>query len=258
VAATVGDPIAPYIDVQPYDETTAATLRILRPDGTEANPAIGGGVPTQVVDTDPDSPTYGQTITVLRFSADEVSLSLPRSWVLVWQTTGTGAGTEAQQIWVEDLPAAGGVAWAPTLERVASYVPRRTLVEARDGYGVMRRTFDGSTHPTGDEVSMLIRDAIGWVSDRTGLLDITLHESAMGLAAKRAAAFVELGYPDNDADVKVAEILLRTLETDLKALAARNQAVTGEDPDDPNAADVEGTFGSVSMFGGCSSYRGWL
>jgi hypothetical protein len=252
VAATVGDTTAPYIDVYPYDSSTAATLRILKPDGTEDSPTIGAGVETVVTAED------GERVTVLRFSAAPLVLSLPRSWVLVWETTGTGAGVEAQQIWVEDLPAAGGVAWAPTLERVASYVPRRTLVEAQDGYGVIRRTFDATTHPDAAAVSMLIRDAIGWIQDRTGTLDVTLHDSAMGIAARRAAAYVELGYPDNDADVKVAEILLRQLELELKALAARNAAVTGVDPDDPGAVDLDGTFGSVSMFSSTTPLGSWL
>jgi hypothetical protein len=250
VSAIVGETTQPYVDVYPYDETTVAVLRVLRPDGTESTPDISEGVPTTITDED------GQQLTVLRFTADPVVLGLPRAWVLVWTTTGTGAATEAQQIWVDDLPAAGGLAWTPSLQRVASYVPRRTLVHADDGYGVIRRTFDDTTHPDAATVTMLINDAVSWVSDRTGALDITLHDSGKGLAARRAAAYVELGYPDNDTDTKIAEILLRTLEAELKALATRNEAITGQDPDDPSAD--EGVFLSTSMFTDTSSYGGWF
>lgn len=125
--------------------------------------------------------------------------------------------------------------WAPALERVAAYVQRRTLVEADDGYGNIRRTFDDTTHPPADVVDLLIGDAVRWVSDRTGDLDIALYDSGTGLAARWSAAHALLDYPDNSDDIRIAEILLKQLEIELKALAARNQSLTGVDPDDPDA-----------------------
>jgi hypothetical protein len=128
--------------------------------------------------------------------------------------------------------------WTPSLERVAAYVPRRTLVGSVDGYGTTRRTFDTTTTPQAGDVTALIEDAVAWVLDRTGALHITLYDSGRGLAARRAAAFVELGYPDNRDDIGVAEQLLRSLEIDLAALADANTALTGDDPATPGVDDV--------------------
>ena len=128
--------------------------------------------------------------------------------------------------------------WTPSLERVAAYVPRRALVGSVDGYGTARRTFDSTTTPHMDDVLALIEDACAWVLDRTGALHVTLYDSGRGLAARRAAAFVELGYPDNRDDITVAEQLLRSLELDLAALADANTALTGDDPTIPGVDDV--------------------
>lgn len=124
--------------------------------------------------------------------------------------------------------------WTPTLDRVAAYVQRRTLVEADDGYGNIVRTFTDATHPPASVVTLLIADATRWVTDRTGALDLTLNDSATGLSARWVAAHTLLDYPDNTDDIRIAEILLKQLEAELKALAARNETLTGEDPDDPD------------------------
>jgi hypothetical protein len=137
------------------------------------------------------------------------------------------------------VPAGGEplLIWAPALDRVAAYVQRRTLVEADDGYGNIVRTFTDATHPPADVVSLMIADSVRWVSDRTGAVDATLYPSATGLAARWVAAHTLLDYPDNSDDIRIAEILLRQLEIELKALAARNEALTGVDPSDPDGTD---------------------
>lgn len=148
--------------------------------------------------------------------------------------------------------------WAPTLARVAAYVQRRTLVEADDGYGNIIKTFTDQTHPSADVVSLLIDDAVRWVTDRTGALDLSLAESGTGLAARWAAAFVLLNYPDNAEDIRIAEILLKQLEIELKALAARNENLTGVDPADPDGGDGVFAVAPAYNFPAPSPYGDYL
>lgn len=223
----VGDTDVLEVDVYPFDGTTSAAFTIVHPDGTSetltATPAE--------VEADVD----GQAVTVQRWTSGNLVYDAARQWVIVAVVTGTGAGVQPRTVWVDALPVGGGIAWRPNLERAASYVQRKTLVEADDGYGNIRRTFDDTTHPPAAVVDLLIDDGVRWVSDRTGDLDASLFASGTGLTARWAAAHTLLDYPDNSDDIRIAEILLKQLEIELKALAARNQSLTGVDPDDPDA-----------------------
>lgn len=138
------------------------------------------------------------------------------------------------------VPSGGGTlpAWAPDLFRVAAYVPNRTLVGAVDGYGVVRRTFDETTHPDGDSVTLLLEDAVGWLLSATGTLDASIEAAAAGLVARRTAAWVEYSYFDHENDKQHAEALLRQTEVELERLVARNTDLTGVDPT-TSADDVQ-------------------
>lgn len=120
--------------------------------------------------------------------------------------------------------------WAPSRQQVAAYVPRRTLVGNTDGHGDAALTFDSTTYPTGPTVDSLIADACAWVLTATGALDATLETAAAAIAAKHAAGYVELGYPDNRDDLSDVKWLLEQAATDLKSLAAANIAITADDP----------------------------
>lgn len=130
--------------------------------------------------------------------------------------------------------------WAPSLERVAAYVPSRPLVPQPDGSNIDLPAFDSTTRPTSAQVWLIIADAVAWVTDATGDLDLTLYQSANACAAIRAAAFVELGYPERDDPMKstantTSDRLFKQAEQMLKGLVARNKAITGTDGDDPEA-----------------------
>lgn len=226
----VGDTDLLEVDVYPFDNTTVASFTVVHPDG---NSTSHSATPSEVqAELNVDGTV--QTVTVQRWTSGNLAYDAARQWVIVAVVTGTGAGVQPRTVWVDALPTGGGVEWRPNLARVAAYVQRRTLVEADDGYGNIRRMFDDTTHPSADVVDLLIADGVRWVSDRTGALDVTLYESGTGLAARWTAAHVLLNYPDNDADLRTAEILLRQLDVELKALAARNENLTGDDPDDPD------------------------
>lgn len=131
------------------------------------------------------------------------------------------------------VPAGPGLTlpdWAPTLEQVAAYVPRRTLVGTVDGYGTAVQTFTADTYPTATAVSSLIADACNWVLLTTGTVGATLWGQAATCAAIRAAAHVELTYPDNRDDLSDVKWLFEQAEKMRKDLAAANITLSGDDP----------------------------
>jgi hypothetical protein len=230
---TPTDYITPYLDVYPYDGSTAVTLEVRPPDPAVPFPVtpITPSIIQAVID--------GAPTAVQRWTAAPVATGEPYGWwVLAWDVTGTGAGAPEESVFVAPPPVPGGPVWTPTRPRVASYVPSRPLVPLADGSNADVMTFDDSTRPTGGQVDQLVVDAVNWVTDACGAIDASLGESATACAAIRAAAFVELGYPERDVPMRssatnTAQVLFAQADRMLAALKARNEAVTGTDPDLP-------------------------
>ena len=126
--------------------------------------------------------------------------------------------------------------WAPDLTRVAAYVPHRTMVRnTGTSSGSITGTFSDATAPTGDQVNMLVVDACARVTNRCGPIDPALWPMATAVAAILAAALVERAYPTNQSDVATSDSLEAQGEKMLAELESANEALTGEDPDDPAA-----------------------
>lgn len=230
----VGDSITPSVDVYDWDNTTAATLTILDPDKI----ATAGVNPVANLVTVDGIPSDGypapDPVQVQRWTVNPVLLNKSTDWVFIWTVTGNGGGVQSETVWVEALPEPGGVAWRPTRGGVADYVRHRTVPEAFESQGEPLGTFTESTTPPGDSVDRIITRAVGWVLTATGTLDPQVYDAANEVASLRAAGFVELaGRPTVDRDL--ANALFQQADTALKALAARNTTLTGEDPDDPDA-----------------------
>ncbi len=143
----------------------------------------------------------------------------------------------------DDLPS-----WAPTLEQVAAYVPSRPLVPMPDGSNTDLMGFDTTTRPTAAQVRVLVQAAINWVLSATGPLDVTLYTTAADCVALRAAAFVELGYPERNDPMKdtanqTSDRLFKQADQMWTLLVARNKALTGADGDDP-----DGVFEIVPLY----------
>lgn len=210
--AFVGGSDTPQLTVDTFDGTTAVTLTITGPDDEVLTPTP--------VSTDGGNTWYATPI-----------YPAAGRWVAKWEVTGAGANIAYQDLFVSRVPTAAAlVGWRPELWGVAAYVPRRTLVGAIDGSGAPRRTFDSDTLPTGSEVQILITDACAWVGLLAGTVDTTLTEAASACAALRAAAMVELGYPDNRDDLSNAKELLAEAVQMRKDLAAANTALGVDDP----------------------------
>lgn len=121
--------------------------------------------------------------------------------------------------------------WAPSRERVAAYVPRRTHVGVTGGWGSILSTFTDDTRPTGIQVDSTILSACNWTLLATGALHESLTEPAADVAAQRAAGLAALTWPDNRQEIKEeAETLLKLAEQMRKDLAAANIALTADNP----------------------------
>jgi hypothetical protein len=123
--------------------------------------------------------------------------------------------------------------WAPTVDKVANYVPGRTLAVPP---GAPTGTFTTGTTPTAVQVTALIADGCEWVTVVTGGVDSTLEGMAAATAAVYAACQVERGFPDRNADVNTAEQLWQQAQSMRADLDAANKALTGTDATDPSGA----------------------
>lgn len=243
---SVGDSDLPFLDVAPYEVgSTAATLTVHSPDDPDANGTVvpvDGGV-EMTVDGAP----------VLRFTAtSSVFYDVPKWWVRHWEVTGVGASAEDDRVFVAPSPLAGGPEWTPTRERVAVYIPERTVEINRLSDGQPILTFSADTRPSGRQVDQQIEDAVAWVTTACGDLHADLYESARGIAAVRAAGMAEVSWPVRDGDINAGEALLRQADAALKTLAARNESLTGVDPDDPDAVfEIVPPYSCTTSYGDC-------
>jgi hypothetical protein len=107
-------------------------------------------------------------------------------------------------------------------------------------------TFTANTEPTATQVTELIGQACTMVVSRTGLpvMDTVTEvaDACRVAAALWAAYWVELGYPERDADVSVYDRLRTDAEAATKAAIALNTAAGGgtslDPPDDGSAASA--------------------
>ncbi|MFI6793676.1 hypothetical protein ACIBG4_40730 [Nonomuraea sp. NPDC050383] len=116
--------------------------------------------------------------------------------------------------------------WQPSLEQVADHIPTRTRsAAAAPGDDSMLGTFNGSTTPTDEQATRQIVAAVAEVLAAVGgtipALPAHLAALASEAAALRAAADIELAYPDRQADVSVYEQL------DRRAIAALQRLIDG-------------------------------
>jgi hypothetical protein len=119
-----------------------------------------------------------------------------------------------------------GPAWAPTLEDVARHIPTRTRDERNPGSDEMLGTFTAGTTPDDSQAQAAIDGAVRDVLSRTGPLDLNdaeLLDAARDAAEWRAAADIEVSYPNRDADVHVYDQLDARAKYELDTLLRRLQ-----------------------------------
>lgn len=124
--------------------------------------------------------------------------------------------------------------WTPSLEQVADHIPTRTRPVEPPGSTEYLNTFTAQTTPTDEQarrrIAAAVVEVLGAVASINAAIPTTptyLPALASEAAALRAAAMIELAYPDRDADVEVYTQL------DQRATAALQRlldALTNADP----------------------------
>lgn len=103
-----------------------------------------------------------------------------------------------------------GEPWAPTLADVARHIPTRTRDVKTPGSDALLGTFTASTTPTSDQAQAVIDTIVGTLLASTGMLPANqpdLYVAARSACEWRAAADIEIAYPNREADVQVYEQL---------------------------------------------------
>lgn len=90
--------------------------------------------------------------------------------------------------------------WAPTLTEVAGCVPTRTANVSLPGEDDYLNTFTEDTRPTAEQAQEKIDHAVADVLAAVTSVTTTLEGVAKNAAMWRAAADIELAYPDRNAD----------------------------------------------------------
>jgi hypothetical protein len=128
------------------------------------------------------------------------------------------------------------VAWAPSLTDVGERIPTRTRDVNTPGSDALLNTFTASTTPTGDQAQGFLDKAVDWVVAAVGDLpgggadQDELYAAAADAATWRAAADIELAYPNRDADIRLADQLDRRAKDALAMLRSALATETGGGP----------------------------
>jgi hypothetical protein len=233
----VGDPINARLSLGVVpDGTTMVTVAVTRPDGTAIAP-----------------PTVIGPVNVMEYTA-QFTASMAGDWLVVWTVVGTGQGVQAKVFNVRALPSSSNTrpVWAPFLSDVGDFVPHKTR-DLTGGVDLILGTFTGATTPTDEQAHRILDGAITMVAGVTdlagtavGQLSPALYPLARRAAAIRAAADIELAFPERTTDMSVYSALNARALAELASLqAAATHTGTGpveatpvwDFPDPPNWAD---------------------
>jgi hypothetical protein len=195
------------------DATPTATLTPINPPGASSSPIVAH----------PSVGTY--TIAATLPAEGEYALR-------VVAVVGGSSRIDDRRLAALPEGTAALPAWAPSLADVADHIPTRTRPTAEWGTtDAMLGTFTDATTPTQAQVSRLIRRACSWVAAQVGTPVATSAYGAAGVAAAlRAAYWVELGYPERDADLSVYDRLATEADAATGTALAFNAATGAEDP----------------------------
>jgi hypothetical protein len=122
--------------------------------------------------------------------------------------------------------------WAPSLEEVAGHIPTRTRDGATPGSDALTNTFSDTTTPTESQAQRITDAAVATVAGAVGTIITTkLEPLARDAAGWRAAADIELAYPQREADVS----FYTQLDDRAKLALARLLETAGEQGGGPDA-----------------------
>jgi hypothetical protein len=197
----LGDPIVSRLTLGVIpDGSTLVSVAILKPDGTALTPPSITG------------PT-GQDYTA-QFTAAQSG-----DYVAVWTVAGTGAGVQAKVYNVRPLPDPSNTrpVWTPFLSEVGDFVPSKTR-DITAGSDVIFGTFNGLTHPDDGQAQRMVDKAVTGILSGIGTIAPSEYAQARSVAAIRAAADIELAWPERSADLTLYTALSTRFELEWKKL----------------------------------------
>ena len=155
--------------------------------------------------------------------------------------------------------------WAPALDDVARHIPRRTRDTRTPGSDSVLGTFTPDTTPTDAQAQAVIDAACNAILSSAGPVPLVgtpnyalISAAARTAAEWRAAADIEIAYPNRDADVAVYVQLdsrAKDAYTTLLAVMAQTQTGTVDvlpiwmSPDPPPWADISPGSGTQTVGG---------
>jgi len=222
-------------------DTPTVYLRVRNPD-TRA--LVDADLTPTATLTDPDGATTALVVAHPEVGVYRVAPALVAAgeWTVTWTATISAAvQTEAHTL-LAVVPGEDGweaPVWTPTLADVADHIPTRTRPTAEwAGSDAMLGTFTAATTPTDEQAARLIRRATAWVEGVIGApVAATVRQLASAAAALRAAYWVELAYPERDADVAVYDRLREEAAAALLSATAQNAAAGAVAPTPPGVPD---------------------
>lgn len=102
-----------------------------------------------------------------------------------------------------------GYPWAPTVSGVARHIPTRTRDRTTPGSDTLLNTFTSNTTPTDAQAQAVIDDVVASIVAVAGDIPATDEVEALARTAAewRAAADIEIAYPNRNADVRLYDQL---------------------------------------------------
>jgi hypothetical protein len=126
--------------------------------------------------------------------------------------------------------------WAPSLHDVGRHIPTRTRDTRTPGSDQLLGTFTPYTTPDDTQAQKCVDAAVQWVLSQTGPLppgDENTTTQARTAAEWRAAADIELAYPNRDADLRMYALLDQRAKDQITILIERiklgGESVAGAD-----------------------------
>lgn len=129
---------------------------------------------------------------------------------------------------VLDLPS-----WTPSVDDVGLRLISRT----RGANGVLQKTFNELTQPTGEDVTALIAQAVRLLRPRLGEVPDRLADSAQALATLRAAMMVEQSYFTEQIDTGLSPYKDMQGEY-MSALKDWDTVASGDEPNQSHIASL--------------------
>jgi hypothetical protein len=171
-----------YTPTPRYDDQPWTSVTI------EEGPEVGG--PWTVIDTITLAPVDDDPANPIARSFTTNNATIPDGWYRV-----SFVDDNSNVLATQPIQNVGAIEWRPTLKDVGVVCLART----RDQNGIILRTFNDNTVPSGDDVELLISEAVNDLRPRVGTdIPDDLIQEAQHITALRTAMYIELTYFSNE------------------------------------------------------------